>query len=422
MPRVVPKHARSAEAEAALIHIFPPLLPDPQEAHRLDRLVEADAEAQRGKEPPPHAPYSPTSRYSFFRDLLIVAEHDARRAQARANPVLRGHVDEPIPAPGERSAGGVEGARSRLRRAARQMGPLERRDLSTAAGTGGEFVPPGAPAFIGVEFAAAARAQATLAAALPRRPLPDAGLKIEVPRIATGATVAVQASENAAVSETDPTTAMASSNLATIAGDVDMSRQLFERARPGMDEVLARDLGRALGAALDAQLVAGTNATGQTRGIANVTGIIAVTYTDASPTVAEIVSKIFDAYQQLAGSSGYGIASPDEYVVVLHPRRLALLSTSADALRSLESFAALIPTAGVRTTLGAGTNEDEIFVVARGEVFVAQGEPVIDIFPEVGSTTATVRVQARQYAGAMFGRAPNAVARISGTGLSPPLL
>jgi hypothetical protein len=66
--------------------------------------------------------------------------------------------------------------------------------------------------------------------ALPHRRSPELGMSWSVPQFATGAAVAVQA-ENSAIQETDPAPALASANLATIAGHVDSSRQLWDRGR-----------------------------------------------------------------------------------------------------------------------------------------------------------------------------------------------
>jgi hypothetical protein len=72
--------------------------------------------------------------------------------------------------------------------------------------------------------------------------------------------------------------------------------------------------------------------------------------------------------------------------------------------------------------LGASTSEDEVYVIARNEVFVSLGRPVFQVFEQVGSSTQTVRLQARQYVALMAARQPKAICRISGSGLVPPVL
>jgi Phage capsid family len=281
--------------------------------------------------------------------------------------------------------------------------------------------------FLAEAFAAAARARAGLAAALPQQPLPQQGDHIEVPRLASGAAVAVVASENAVVQETDPTSALASSNKALISGQVDVSRQLLEFSRPGIDEVLALDLGNDSGLKIGSQLISGRNANGQTLGLANVPSINTVTYTSGTPTAAALAPKIWAAFQAIADSGG-GPSQPgeDNYLIVVCPCRAAALgadqgqTSATPVLPSLPGR--LVVTSGIRQNLGAGTNEDEVFVIARSEVFVALGRPVFQVFEQVGSGTQTVRLQSRQYAAAMFARQPKSIARISGTGLTPPVL
>jgi Phage capsid family len=224
---------------------------------------------------------------SFWYDLLLEREADERALLAfgrdSGDPQRLAADDE------------LAEARERLRAVREfdrfELDRLAQRDLTTSG-----FVPAaGAPMFIAEMFAAAARARAGLAAALPQQPLPQAGDHIEVPRLSGGAAVAVVASENAVVQETDPTSALASSNKALISGQVDVSRQLLEFSRPGIDEVLSLDLGNDTGLKIDQQLIAGTNANGQTLGLANVASINTVTYTSATPIAAALISKIWNA-------------------------------------------------------------------------------------------------------------------------------
>jgi Phage capsid family len=357
---------------------------------------------------------------SYWRDLLLVQEADDRSAAALENPVLRGR-DQGDPNRPE-SDGELAEARQRLKTNFEERFHIER-ELRDIVGAGNAFVPAGGPPlYIAEEFAVAARQRATLANALPQRELPMAGSHIEVPKLTVGGSVAIQASENAAVQETDPTSGLASSAKAVIAGQNDVSRQLLDFSRPGYDQVFAADLGRDLALKVDVQLVTGTNSNQQTEGLANVTGINTVTYTDASPTAAKLVSKIWAGFQAIAESGGGpSEPGPDNYIVAMAPRRLAYFEAAFGNTSGLPGIpplpGQLVATPGVRTNLGAGTNQDEIYVIAKSEVFVALGRPVFSVYPEVGSSTLTVRLSARQYAAAMFSRQPKAIAQISGTGL-----
>jgi Phage capsid family len=354
---------------------------------------------------------------SFWHDLLLEREAEVRAQLAHGRDpgnAERPWADEELAEASERLRAVREFDRYELDR-------LAQRDLTSSG-----FVPAnGPPMFLAERFAVAARARAGLFMALPQEPLPQAGDHIEVPRLTTGAAVAVAASENATVQETDPASALASSNKALIAGQVDVSRQLLEFSRPGIDEVLALDLGNDTGLKIDSQLIAGTNANGQTLGLANVPSINTVTYTSATPTAAALISKIWNAFQLIADSGG-GPSQPGEgnYIIAVAPRRAAALgadqgqTSATPVLPGLPG--ALVVTSGIRQNLGAGTNEDEVYVIARNEVFVALGRPVFQVFEQVGSSTGTVRLQSRSFCAAMFARQPKAIARISGTGLVTP--
>jgi hypothetical protein len=76
----------------------------------------------------------------------------------------------------------------------------------------------------------------------------------------------------------------------------------------------------------------------------------------------------------------------------------------------------------VRAALGAGTNEDEAFVLLPGELPVYAGPIRLLIDAESISGTMQVRVVAYRTVATGFGRAPAAICRIGGTGLVAPSL
>src|SRR5262245_32380491 len=71
---------------------------------------------------------------------------------------------------------------------------------------------------------------------------------------------------------------------------------------------IASELGRAAGERVDLQLLNGAGTSGETRGFLNLSGTVATSYTDASPTVAELCSKLGNNYADI--STNYGRA-PD---------------------------------------------------------------------------------------------------------------
>jgi HK97 family phage major capsid protein len=264
-------------------------------------------------------------------------------------------------------------------------------------------------------------------------PLEPDGMRMDFPRVQTGAAVASQATENTAVQETDADSETYSVDIRTIAGQNDVSRQLLERSRPGMDTVIFRDLMRAYDGELDRQLFAGSGSSGQHRGLRNISGINAVTF--SSGDGAALVKKIYDAAQQVATN-----AFVDADTIVLHTRRAAWIGAHQGSTFPLlqqgglmqaqgtqnqafaETIAGLriIRDANIATTLGAGTNEDEIYVVALDEIMLAEGALQVKVYEDVGSGTLTVRLQVYSYSAFAGGRVPKAVSRISGAGLVTP--
>ena len=177
-------------------------------------------------------------------------------------------------------------------------------------------------------------------------------------------------------------------------------------------------------------------------GIANVSGVNSITYTDASPTAAEAYSKVVDGIQQV-NSNRYAGAD----LIVMHPRRLAWFQASTDSSgRPLvvpqqnvpsnamgvgpvagygvtgASIAGLpvVTDANVTTTAGAGT-EDEIYIVRRADMLLFEDQgPALVRMDQTAGLNLTVTMVAYTYAAAAFGRYPASISKISGTGLIAP--
>jgi hypothetical protein len=184
---------------SAIATVFPPAAAGP-DLTVLNWIERAESQ-RRAKHTGLYGPNG-TGQFSWFADLFAAAEYDARAWRALESPVARGDASKVAhdpPPPGRASS--IDEVRSRLAAAAQSA---ERRDLTSA------FNPSGAPNFVAHAFSVAARTKARIAPLLPEEPLPDtiADGKLQVPRFTTGATAAVQASEGANVSQTDPATAL----------------------------------------------------------------------------------------------------------------------------------------------------------------------------------------------------------------------
>ena len=334
--------------------------------------------------------------YSFFRDVYHSQKGDSR-------------------------------AQERLSRHA-----METRDVSTADPGAGVFVP---PVYMASMWAELPRETRPFANAIRSMPLPDVGLSFTIPRLTTGGTVAVQTAEANAPSETDGDGTLLTVNVNTIAGQQDLSIQALERTDPGFDAVIFADLRAAYDSYLDTQLLSGTGSSAQHLGIRAVTGRNTITYTDSTPTVAELLPKVYDAIQQIADGRK---ANPD--LIVMHPRRAAWLASGLSSTFPLFQQGQLMQAAGVQdggflqsfaglrvlidsnigTTYGAGTNEDEIYVVRSADLILAEGPLRVRALEQTLANTLQVKLQVFSYSAFVSARQPEAIGHISGTGLAAP--
>ena len=379
MPRYVPESAGPPELEA------------------VAKAAEEDL-AKRYARTSSGEPYVQGGPHSFFADLLRIADEDRRKQAALASPLLRGRDPGEVPDLMNRGEP-LERVYGRLKRYVIGLKFLEERDLGQ--GSGDNFMRPLMPAYLAELYGRANRQAGTLADALDQRPL-DRGMIdtssgqaviTGIPRLSGGAAVAIQASQNSAVQETDPTTAGLSFPVGSLAGQVDMSRQLFEFSRPGLDEVISRDLRADFGTKLDVQIVNGSGSAGQLRGLLQTAGILSVTGDVSS--AAAFQASVWKAYSQLAGTSGFGTPAADSYLTILHPRRYAWARANTTGIAAQALFpGTVVVSAGVPTNLGAGTNEDVAFIVERFNVILAGGDVGFRVFEDVASGTLTVRAQA----------------------------
>ncbi|MGI8707943.1 MAG: phage major capsid protein [Actinomycetota bacterium] len=352
------------------------------------------------------AVYGPQSAYSYFRDISTVSRSQHRgdvafrRALEAGGRVLPGLG--PLPSALD---GGEHDARGRLRAAA------ERRDLTSTPGAGGGLVPGGGPpVFISDAFALAARAKSVMADVLPTRPLPESGLKVTTPRFGSGSAVAIHV-EATTVQETDPTTALATGPVGTIAGHNDISQQAVDMSN--IDEAIAAELGNAYASQLDLQVVNGSGTAGQLLGLLNVPGISSVTYTSATPTAAENLANVGKLVSATASACGGAIDT-----LLLHPRRASYIRSKLGY--APEWPAGVVEVGAIPTNLGAGTNEDIVIALARAESPLFIETPTFRALIDPLSANLTVRFQIYGYSALLANRQPASIGKLSGTGLIAP--
>ncbi|MFJ2004806.1 phage major capsid protein [Streptomyces chartreusis] len=328
----------------------------------------------------------------------------------------------------------------RLRRHAQDVvSDPEYRDLDRTDGNGGYAVPPLWLMSQYIELARAGRAYANLCT---QQPLPPGTDSINIPKVTSGTSTAIQTADNAGVSETDMDDDFITAPVKTIAGQQDVAIQLLDQSPVSFDEVIFRDLVADRATKTDLQVISGSGASGQVTGVRGTSGIETVTYTDATPTVAKLYSKVADAVQRV-----HTLRFMAPTVIVMHPRRWAYLLAATDsngrplvvpeagnpqnAIATLGAVAAeqvvgqmhglpVVTDPSMPTTLGAGTNQDVIHVLRASDLLLYESGVRSRVLPEVGSGTLTVRLQVYGYLAFTAARYPKSVVEIGGTGLVAP--
>lgn len=331
-----------------------------------------------------------------------------------------------------------EAARARLNRHREEQG-VQQRDVGTGAFAGLTI-----PQYLIDLVAPLARAGRPTANNIRQLPLPDSGMTISISRITTGSAAAVQATENAAVQETDLDDTKLDINVRTYAGQQDVSRQALERSEM-VEEIVFADLVSDYHAKLNSGIINDDGTSGTHLGIRSTGSIIAVTYTDASPTVPELYPKGADAYQQI---NSLRFLPGDMWV--MHPRRWGWMTAALDSQNrplvvpfanspmnaagvgsGAEPYGEFVGTwhgapvltdASLPTTLGGGT-EDIILGMRRNELLLweeGDGMPRQARFEETQAGNLSVKLVVYGYSGFTAGRYPKAVATIGGTGLAAP--
>jgi HK97 family phage major capsid protein len=273
--------------------------------------------------------------------------------------------------------------------------------------------------------------------------LPSAGMTLEISRMTTGTSTAIQETQNTAVSNTDADDTLLSVPVRTIAGQQDLSRQAIERGT-GIDQFVVADLIRSWHTTLDAQVLNGSGSNGQFKGIRN-SGGNAITFTATTPTVALLYPKLADALQSVQSNV---FTTPTHWI--MHPRRLAFLLAGVDG----SNRPLVVPTAGgpmnavstgagvaqyansgyqllglpiitdanVGTTYGAATNQDEIYLVDSREMHLWEqtGAPFSLRFDATTPGSLTIKTVIYGYGAFTAERYAKAASIISGTGLVAP--
>jgi hypothetical protein len=312
--------------------------------------------------------------------------------------------------------------------------------LQRAAGTGA-FAGLTVPQYLTDMYAPAVANLSPFADACNKHDLPENGMTVNISRITTATSVALQTSENASVSNTDIDDTLLTIAVQTAAGQQTLSRQAIERGT-GVEGIVMDDLFRRYATTKDSTLI-----NQATTGLSAVGTSVA--YADASPTAAELWPKLLGAASGAeAALLGYGGAD----IAVMHSRRwywmqsqltnswplvsqpgmggtgndgamaTANLSGYGRGARGmLPSGLVVITDNNIPTTKGGGT-EDEIYVTSSQECHLWE-DPNAPVFiraeqPAAGSLGILLVLYG--YFAYTFSRFSNSVQLIGGTGLIAP--
>lgn len=325
-------------------------------------------------------------------------------------------------------------ATDRLERHAQEM-TVELRDTTTTSYAG--LVP---PQYLVDEFTPVLRAGRPFANIVNGMPLPPTGMTAFIPRATSGATVSTQATQNTAPTTTDMAFSDLSVPIISFSGRGVLSRQAIERAAIDLDRVTFQDLAADAARYLDQQCLYGTGAGGNALGAINTGSIITVAITGT--TGLDLIKAIANAAQSINTQRFIGADA-----IIMHPRRWGALTIAVDtANRPLVSVEAgqmnafgqgqadltqttvgtvlgipVITDPNLRTNLGAGTNQDEVLVVRRSDLYLWEQPGTVREF-RFEQPVGPQSIQLAVYGNAAFtaGRYPVSVAYISGAGLVPP--
>jgi hypothetical protein len=310
--------------------------------------------------------------------------------------------------------------------------------LQRAAGTGA-FAGLVVPQYLTEMYAPALSNLSPFADICNTHDLPDSGMTVNISRITTATSVALQASENTSVSNTDIDDTLLTENIQTAAGQQTLSRQAIERGT-GVESVVMDDLFRRYAATKDSTLL-----NQATTGLDAVASTTAGAYVDASPTAAEMWPKLLGAASAVE-TALLGLGAPR--VAVMHPRRWywmqSQLSTAWPAFGqpgisgnrlgenngneygtgyrgTLPSGLAVVTDANITTSAGGGT-EDRIYIVDPAECHLWEdaNAPVFIRAEQPAVASLGVLMVLYGYFAYSFRRFNNSVQAISGTGMIAP--
>jgi HK97 family phage major capsid protein len=325
------------------------------------------------------------------------------------------------------------------------------RALSTAAGAGGEFVPPLFDTQKWIEYMRAGR---PLADCQNHQPLPDGTMTVNIPKVTRGTAVGPQSGgENTAVLEQDLQTEFISFPVVVKAGSQKLSLQLLERSPIAFDEITYKDLAKAYAQAVDVAVASGNgiyppSALGpggpDVVGILNTAGVNVVTWTQGTPTLkglygqygqakSDIENTLFEAPTHLFMTPTYWEWIASQFDSVGRPVVVPTYNGPFNAvaigdqitpqgalghrLSGLDTFS----DANLPQTLGTGSNQSVQIVGKFDENYLFESPVITRALPQTYGNQLAVLLQIYGYIAYTAARYPNANTVLTGTGFVSPV-
>ena len=316
-------------------------------------------------------------------------------------------------------------------------------NTGAVGGSGGEFAP---PVWLVNDFIALARPARVFANLVNHQELPSGVSSVNIPKISGGTTTAIQTTQNTALSQTDLTTTSVSSGISTIGGKQVVAQQLLDQSGIPFDTMINQDLAADYARQLDTQFIAGSGAAGQLRGVANASGVGSTAYTDAAPAVAGAGKFYATLAKAIAAINTARYLPPT--AIVMHPRRWGWISASFDSSNrpllpmNTPAFNAIgddgagvvasgavgvmqgLPVyvdANIPTNLGAGVNQDPVYVLRLEDVWLWESQLRMETFTQPYADSAGVLFRALAYSALVPDRYGAAINVINGTGTVTPV-
>lgn len=332
-------------------------------------------------------------------------------------------------------------AQDRLRRNDKMV--AEKRGLTTVAGAGGEFVP---PLWLEEQFVALARPGRVTADRAVHGDVPPGTDSINIPKVLTGTAVAVQATQNSGVQQTDATTGSIASPVITLAGGQTISMQLVEQSPLNIDDLILGDLAADYAQKADVQVLSGSGSSGQATGLLTLSGTNSIAWTQTTPALGGAGGMYSSLGAAVSAIHTNRFLSPD--CIIMHPRRWAwALAQSDTSNRPMvvpqgqgPNNAAATPgalmaqgyvgemlglpvftDANLPTNLGAGTNQDVVLVARMSDVYLWEGSVRAEAFEQTFAQNLSLFVRLYNYVSFQPGRYPKAIAAVTGTGSVTPV-